>query len=70
MEVYSKPSVSKQLKRVPKLELTKIKRKFAAIKEDPYAGKLLRGEFQGLYAIRAWPYRIVYEVRGKKIIIL
>ena len=70
MKIYFKPTAFKQQKRLPKSEIKKIERKIKALGEDPYSGKPLRGEFEGLYAIRAWPYRIVYEVREKKIIVL
>ena len=70
MKVYFKPTAFKQQKRLPKSEIQKIERKIEALREDPYSGKLLKGEFEGLYSLKAWPYRIVYEIKQKKIIIL
>ena len=48
----------------PKKEL--FKHKIAALKQQPYSGKKLKGEFAGLYSLRLWPYRIVYEVHKKE----
>ncbi|KKS47709.1 MAG: hypothetical protein UV09_C0003G0054 [Candidatus Gottesmanbacteria bacterium GW2011_GWA2_42_18] len=33
-------------------------------------GKPLKGELEGLRSLRSWPYRNVYEIKGKKIIII
>jgi len=32
------------------------------ISQDPFVGKELNGEFEGCFAVRVWPYRIVYNV--------
>jgi mRNA interferase RelE/StbE len=69
MEIFYKPSVFKQLKKIPKVELKKIFKKLEALKDDPYVGKPLKGKFKGLCSIKPWPYRIIYEITSKKIII-
>ncbi|MEK7061086.1 MAG: type II toxin-antitoxin system RelE/ParE family toxin [Patescibacteria group bacterium] len=69
MEIFYKPAVFKQLKKIPKVELKKIFRKLELLKNDPYAGKPLKGELKNLYSIKPWPYRIIYEMDSKRIVI-
>lgn len=69
MEIFYKPSAVKQLKKIPKVELKKIIKKLETLKTDPYVGKPLKGEFKGLYSVKPWPYRIIYEIASKKIVI-
>ncbi|OGG03853.1 hypothetical protein A2W14_04910 [Candidatus Gottesmanbacteria bacterium RBG_16_37_8] len=64
-----KPQAVKQLKKLPQSEKKKIIRKLELLATDPFAGKILKGELEGLFSMRAWPYRIVYEIRKKSVII-
>lgn len=36
---------------------------------NPYLGKKLEGKYRDLYSIRVWPYRIIYMIRDKELII-
>lgn len=36
---------------------------------NPYSGKKLEGEFKGFYGYRVWPYRIIYKI-FKKILLI
>lgn len=69
MKLAYKSSVIVQLKKLPKREVKKILRKLNTLTTDPYVGKMLKGELEGLRSLRAWPYRIIYEIKGKSIII-
>ncbi len=69
MKLYYKSEVIKQLKKLPLSERKKVIRKLELLSQDPLSGKSLRGELQGLYSLRVWPYRIIYEINGKEIII-
>ncbi len=69
MNLSYKPQVIKQLDKLPKSENKKIIRKLQLLSKDPMAGKSLKGEFEGLYSLRAWPYRIIYEIKRDEIII-
>ncbi len=40
------------------------------LKEDPFLGKLLKGKLKGLYFLRIYPYRIIYKVYRKKLLII
>lgn len=63
--LYSRNAV-KQIKDLPKVEVKKVIRKIEAISSGEAEGKGLKGEFDGLRSLRAWPYRIIYqEISGK-----
>ncbi|MDP2736947.1 MAG: type II toxin-antitoxin system RelE/ParE family toxin [bacterium] len=57
----------KELNKIPKIDQIKIIRVFYAISKNPFSGKKLSGELLGLYAIRVWPYRVIYEIRKKEL---
>ncbi len=70
-EIHFKRSVKKDLQKLPKTEqkqvLDKIQRNLA---KDPYKGKALSGDFQGLYRWRVGNIRVIYEIQNKQFIIL
>ena len=39
------------------------------LKDDPHMGKKLKGEYAGTWAIRAWPYRIMYQILETKLLV-
>lgn len=32
------------------------------LREDPFLGKRLHGEHEGMWSLRVWPYRILYII--------
>jgi mRNA-degrading endonuclease RelE of RelBE toxin-antitoxin system len=52
----------RQYQRLPKATQVKIHKKLGALEQNPYSGKKLTGELKGIYSLRAWPYRILYEI--------
>ncbi|MBU0569574.1 type II toxin-antitoxin system RelE/ParE family toxin [Patescibacteria group bacterium] len=69
MEIRYNPSVAKQLNRLAINERGKVVRKFTQLSDNPFVGKKLRGELKNLYSIKAWPYRIIYQIKGNKILV-
>ena len=57
----------KELNNIPEKDQIKIIRVLDTISREPFAGKKLGGELQGKYAVRAWPYRIIYEIRKREL---
>lgn len=51
-----------QLKKFPKREAAKIARKLLALRGSPLIGKKLEGKLRDRYSLRAWPYRIIYQI--------
>ncbi len=62
MRVEYSPKASKFLKKTQKSDRAKIIKKIELLAQEPYIGKKLRGEFEGLRTLRAWPFRIVYQL--------
>lgn len=69
MKLSYKPEVIKQLNKLPKTEKKKIVKKLLLLAKEPLSGKQLKGEFEGLRAFRAWPYRITYSFHSNQITI-
>lgn len=67
--IFSK-NAEKEFARLPKTEKKKILRKLLVLQDEPFAGKLLGGELQGLFSLRAWPYRIIYELKKTNKVII
>ncbi|HUS60372.1 MAG TPA: type II toxin-antitoxin system RelE/ParE family toxin [Nevskiaceae bacterium] len=61
MRVEYSDTARKQLKKLPKTKQIKVLKKIEKLKNDPYAGKKLKGEFEGLRSLKVWPYRVVYR---------
>ena len=36
-----------------------------SLETDPFRGKQLHGDYEGAWAIRVWPYRIIYTIDRK-----
>lgn len=69
MNVILSRDVLKQYKSLPKADQAKIHKKLIALEQNPYEGKKLAGELEGIRSLRAWPYRILYEINEKRKII-
>jgi len=61
MRVEYSNTAFKSLKKLPRLKQVKILKTIEKLKNDPYAGKNLKGELKGLKSLRVWPYRIIYR---------
>ncbi len=64
MKVALSKDAQKQYKRLPIKEQKKINKNLANLEQNPLTGKKLEGEMQGIYSLRAWPYRILYEINA------
>lgn len=59
-------------RQISKLSLRDVKRVMIAIyglSMNPYIGKKLDGEFKGFWSLRAWPFRIIYEIQKKELVV-
>lgn len=62
MIIIITPEAEKQLRKLPKIEQKKVKKKLLILENNPHAGKKLLGTFSELWSLRAWPYRIIYYI--------
>ena len=61
MRIKYSDTARKQLKKLPRTKQIKILKKIEKLKNDPYSGKKLKGEFEGLRSFKIWPYRVIYR---------
>ncbi len=66
MTIYYRPTVLKQLRRLPTNQAQKALKTIELLAQNPHIGKYLKGEFEGLMAVRSWPYLIIYSCDRKK----
>ena len=65
-----KPNVQKELEKLPKADYYRILSALSILAGNPYIGKKMKGEFGGSYSYRVWPYRIIYDVYKKELLVL
>lgn len=58
--IYSKTSL-KQLKTFPREKQIEILKKIEKLKNNPNAGKKLKGPLKNFRSLKVWPYRIIYQ---------
>lgn len=66
MLVILSKDAQRQYEHLPKTERIKVRKKLLFLEVNPTAGKKLMGELSGIYSLRAWPYRIIYELNRKE----
>lgn len=65
-----KPRAKKELANLEDADRIKARVVFEVILKNPFSGKKLSGELPNQYSMRAWPFRIIYEIRKKELVIL
>lgn len=65
--VILKRSAEKQYTKLPKHDRQRVLAALQGLRSDPWQGKKLEGDLEGLYAIRVWPYRIIYTMEKKMV---
>lgn len=66
MQVLLSKNAAKEYIRLPKRERVKISKKLELLENSPLAGIPLSGGFKGIYSLRVWPHRILYEINISK----
>ncbi len=41
-----------------------------ALSSDPFLGKKLDGKYKGQHSYEVWPYRIIYEIIKRRLVVL
>ncbi len=67
MRVILSREAERDYSNLPKSERKKVDRKLLYLSKNPFIGKSLGGELKGLYSLKAWPYRIIYQVIKKSL---
>jgi mRNA interferase RelE/StbE len=68
-QVNIESKAKKALNKIPNIYKEKMIKALRSLAVDPFQGKKLEGELKGQYSIRVWPYRIIYQIYKKELII-
>lgn len=60
----------KSLNKIPIVWRKRISKAIDGLRLEPFQGKKLKGELEGSFSLRVWPYRIIYLVNKKQITII
>lgn len=66
-QVILERKAHKELQRLGKKEQKRIQRAIDYLAVDPLTGKKMKGEYEGQYTLRVWPYRIIYKIKKKTV---
>lgn len=69
-ELVFKKSVAKDLRGIAKKDVARILRRIEALRDDPRADGCVKLSAQERYRVRQGVYRIVYEIRENKLIVV
>jgi mRNA-degrading endonuclease RelE of RelBE toxin-antitoxin system len=64
------PRAEKQLNNIPSPYNERIKATLSTIANNPWIGKKLKGEYEGSYTVRVWPYRIIYDINKHELLVM
>jgi len=60
----------KSLKKIDPQDKPRILTALVRLRQNPFLGKKLSGEYKDCYSLRVWPYRIVYKIHKKRLLVL
>ena len=60
----------KQLRKLATEQQKHVTEAIDSLRSNPFQGKKLAGEYDGFWGMRVWPYRIIYLIEKKKILII
>ena len=69
-DVKFSPGAEKDLKKLPDVVRGKVVDSLLELKTNPFSGKKLKGKLKGFYSLRIWPYRIIYCISNKELVVL
>lgn len=60
----------KQLARLPRKDKERVWKAITCLSKDPFFGKKLDGELEGVYSLRVGTYRVLYEIYHDRVLIV
>lgn len=69
-EVKLEPGAEKDLNKITGKHKKRILMILPEIAANPFVGKKLNGKLDGLYSYRVWPYRIIYKIYKKLLLVI
>ncbi len=68
-QVILRKKARKSLKGISKRYRERILVALVELGKNPYLGKALKGDLEEKFSLRVWPYRIIYEIYKKKLVV-
>lgn len=65
-----KPKVQKKIDKLPEQYRQRVLDILDMIEVNPFLGKKLHGDKEGQYSFRVWPYRVIYKIYKKELLVL
>lgn len=65
-----KPSAEKELNKLSRKDYYRVLAALGVIIGNPFLGKKLEGVRKGEWSYRVWPYRVIYKIFKKELLIL
>ena len=65
-----KNTAVKSIERLSDKDKKKVASALESLKTNPFSGKKLTGEYKNYHSLRVWPYRIIYTVIKKELVVL
>lgn len=65
-----KHEAEKQLARLPRKDQARIWVGIRSLRNDPFSGKKLDGELEGIYSLRIGTYRVLYEIYKDRVLVV
>ena len=69
-QVVVSKKAQKDLNKIETRHRIRILSALSSLANNPFIGKKLKGELDGEWSHRIWPYRIIYQVKNKELVIL
>lgn len=66
VEIIFSEAAQKNIDKLPSNERKKLLRSIGKLRDFPFAGKKLTGEYTGLNALKVWPFRVFYRFFPKQ----
>lgn len=60
----------RNLKKIDRQDRPRLLAALVGLRKEPYLGKKLSGKYQDGYSLRVWPYRIIYKIYKKQLLVL
>lgn len=60
--VVVKRKAEKEIDALQRKERKRVIDAFNVLRDNPFVGKKLEGEYEGARVLRVWPYRIIYTI--------
>ena len=68
-QVKIKPKARKELNKIPKNDYYRILSALAVLASNPFIGKKMKGDYKNYYTHRVWPYRIIFQIVKKQLLV-